>query len=102
MTVIVEGGPSFFHVTQDFVSDVTYTQEPPFDTATYQSASTVRQKQSATGYNVGGDAGWRVWGDLSIVGAVRFSHATASFTEALAQPMKLGGLHVGAGIRLMF
>ena len=102
VTVIVEGGPSFFHVTQDFVSDVSYTQSFPFTTATFQSASTVREKQSATGYNVGGDAGWRVWGDLSVVGAVRFSHATASFTDALAQPMTLGGLHVGAGIRLMF
>jgi hypothetical protein len=101
-TIIVEGGPSFFHVTQDFVSDVTYTQSFPFTTATYQGASTVREKQSATGYNVGGDAGWRVWGNLSVVGAVRFSHATASFTDALAQPMTLGGLHVGAGIRLMF
>jgi hypothetical protein len=102
VTVIFEGGPSFFNVSQDFVSDVTYTQAFPYTTATYQGATTVRHKQSATGYNVGGEGGWRVWGQLSVVGAVRYSHATATFTDALAQPMTLGGLHVGAGIRLMF
>jgi len=102
VTVIFEGGPSFFHVSQDFVSDVTYTQSFPYTTATFQGATTVRKKQSATGYNVGGEGGWRVWRQLSVVGAVRYSHATANFTDALAQPMKLGGLHVGAGIRLMF
>ena len=101
-TVIVEGGPSFFQVTQDFISDVTYTQAFPYTTATYQSVTTVREKKSATGYNVGGEAGWRVWGHLSVVGAARFSHSTISFTDALAQPVTLGGLHVGAGIRLMY
>jgi hypothetical protein len=102
VTAIVEGGPSFFHVSQDFVSDVTYTQSFPYTTATFEGASTIRKKQTATGYNVGGDVGWRVWGYLSVVGAVRYSHATASFADALAQPMTLGGLYVGAGIRLMF
>lgn len=102
VTVIVQGGPSVFHVSQDFISDVTYTQAFPYTTATYQSATTVREKKSATGYNVGGEAGWSVWGHLSVVGAARFSHATISFTDALAQPMMVGGLHVGAGIRLMY
>ena len=102
VTVIVEGGPSFFQVSQDFISDVTYTQAFPYTTATYQSATTVREKKSATGYNVAGEAGWRVWGHLSVVGAARFSHSTISFTDALAQPVTLGGLHVGAGIRLMY
>lgn len=102
LTMIVEGGPSFFQVSQDFVSDVTYTQTFPYTTATFQGASTIREKKSATGFNIAGEAGWRVWGHLSVVGAARFSHATARFTDALAQPLTLGGLHVGAGVRFMF
>jgi hypothetical protein len=102
MTVIVTGGPSFFNVSQDFVSDVAYTQSFPYTTATYQGATTTRERKSATGYNIAGEAGWRVWGKLSVVGAARYSRATASFTDALDQPITLGGLHVGAGIRLIF
>jgi len=100
--IILVGGPSIFHATQDFVSDVTYTQEFPYTTATYQSATVVREKKTASGYNVGGEAGWLLWRNLSLVGALRFSHASASFTDVLADPVALGGLHAGGGVRVVF
>ena len=101
-SVIVSGGPSFFHVTQDFVTDVTYSETFPYTTATYESADTTRETASVTGFNVGGEAGYRLFHALSVVGAVRYSHAHASFPDALDDPMPVGGVHAGGGIRFEF
>ena len=102
LDVIVSGGPSVFRVDQDFVSDVTYTQTDPYDTATYQGASVIREQQTVTGGNVGGEVGWRVTRHLDLAGAVRYSRATADFPDTSSQPVVLGGLRLGGGIRLRF
>ena len=67
----VSGGPSIFRVDQDFVSDVSYTQTFPYTTATYQGATTVRQRQTVTGGSVSGDVGWRLARHLSLAGVAR-------------------------------
>jgi hypothetical protein len=100
--VTVSGGPSIFWVDQDFVSDVTYTQTYPYDTATYQGATTVRKSETVTGGNIGGEVGWRLTAHLSLAGLVRYSHATATFAGTGAQAVPVGGLHVGGGIRISF
>jgi hypothetical protein len=102
LSVIVSGGPSFFRVTQDFVTDVTYSETFPYTTATYESADTTTERGSATGFNVAGEAGYSLFHGLSIVGAVRFSRAHVSFTDALTSPMPVGGVHVGGGVRYEF
>ena len=48
------------------------------------------------------EAGWRLAGRMSVVGAVRYSRARASFGTALSDPVTLGGVHIGGGIRLVF
>jgi hypothetical protein len=102
LSVIVSGGPSFFRVTQDFVTDVTYSETFPYTTATYESADTTTEHGSATGFNVAVGAGYRLFHGLSIVGAVRFSRSHVSFADALTNPMPVGSLHVGGGVRYEF
>jgi hypothetical protein len=102
LEIVVSGGPSVFRVDQDFVSDVTYTQAYPYDVATFQGASVIRQRKTETGVNIGGEVGWRVARHLGLAAAMRFSRATAEFPGTSAQSMVIGGLHVGAGIRLPF
>jgi hypothetical protein len=100
--LVVSGGPSVFRVDQDFVSDVAYTQEYPYDTATFEGASLVRQRKTVIGGNIGGEVGWRITRHLGLAGAVRYSHASAEFAGTSAQPVPVGGVHVGGGVRLLF
>jgi hypothetical protein len=102
LEIIASGGPSVFRVDQDFVSDVTYTQIYPYDTATYQGASVVRQRKTVTGGNISAEVGWRVARHLGVAAAVRFSRATAGFPGTSAQSLVIGGLRVGGGVRLLF
>jgi hypothetical protein len=102
LEIVILGGPSVFRVDQDFVSDVTYTQTYPYDTATYQGASVIRQRKTVTGGNIGGEVGWRVARHLGLAAAVRYSHATAEFPGTSAQAIAIGGPQVGGGVRLLF
>jgi len=45
------GGPSWFSVGQDLVSDVTVTQTYPYDTAAFASATAVHRSRSRVGFN---------------------------------------------------
>jgi hypothetical protein len=102
LEVVVTGGPSVFRVDQDFVSDVTFTQTAPYDTATYQGSSVIRQRKTVSGGNIGGEIGWRVARRLGLAAAVGFSRARAQFPGTSAQAVVIGGLHVGGGVRLLF
>jgi hypothetical protein len=103
VTLVLSGGPSMFSVTQAFVSDVTYTQDYPYTTATYEAASTVEEHKRAIGFNVGAEVGWRLAAHLDLAGLVRFSRATMDFPDASTQgAITAGGLHFGGGVRFVF
>jgi hypothetical protein len=100
--VIVSAGPSFMHVEQDFVSDVSYTQTFPYNTVTFQSATLTRENKNAIGFNTGAEVGVRLAGGIGVGGLVRYSSATASFPDAGASSVKLGGFEIGGGLHLTF
>src|SRR5262249_54184827 len=56
--MVVSGGPSVFRVDQDFVSDVAYSQQFPYNTATFEGVSLVGQRKTVVGGNIGGEVGW--------------------------------------------
>lgn len=101
LDVIVSGGPSFFRATQDFVSDVTYTESPPYDTATFTGATVVRDRKSAVGGNVGIEAGWRLTTHVGVAAVGRYSRGIADFAAENAE-VALGGLRLSGALRLMF
>src|SRR5262249_32125245 len=76
--VLVSGGPSFMHVEQDFVSDVSYTQSFPYDTVTFQAATLTREQDSVIGANAGAEVGIRLASRLGVAGVFRYSRATAT------------------------
>lgn len=102
--VLVSGGPSFFRVEQDSVSDVSIGESG----STFTTRPTITTyKKSQTGYNVGADATYIVWQNDSVrVGAggfVRFSKADVDMPMlSTEQPTEAGGVQFGFGARLRF
>jgi hypothetical protein len=102
LDVRIEGGASLVRVDQDFVSDVNYSQPPPYTTVTYEGATVVREHQNVTGGNIAGDVTWRFAHHVGVGGILRYSHAHALFSDSGAPALVAGGLRVGAGIRVNF
>ena len=99
----LSGGVSFFHVNQDLVSDVFYSDAYPFDTATFQSASLTSVSGSALGYHVAADLAWKLGTRWGIGILARYSRADVPFEldGDDAGTAVAGGFQVGAGIRWM-
>jgi hypothetical protein len=107
--VMVYGGPSFFRLEQEVVSDVRVgTESSPFTSVELGLTETIRKK-SQTGYNVGVDATYIVWSNDSVRlgagGFVRFAQADMDvemLNGSEPQPTKAGGVQFGFGARLRF
>lgn len=104
LNLLLFGGASFFNVEQDIVTDVFYDETYPYDAATYTSAKVAQVKVSETGYNAGADVTWKLSPHWGIGGLIRFSRATVPLVEddVDAGTTNVGGLMVGAGLRVMF
>jgi hypothetical protein len=102
--VAISGGLSVFYVSQDLVTDVSYVEQYPFDTATYTGASVGQETMTRAGYNIGVDATWKRWRRWGVGGMIRFSHARAPFTisGSPAGTVTVGGLQTGGGLRVRF
>jgi hypothetical protein len=102
--IAIFGGPSYFRVTEGFVTDVTTTSAYPYDTATFVNATTVQLSQSRLGFNGGLDVSVRPWKHVGVGGIARYSRASLLFTPTSGQDVSVraGGLQVGGGLRFVF
>jgi hypothetical protein len=94
------GGPSWFTIGQDIVSDVTFTQAYPYDTATFASAITVHRSGSRIGFNAGADVTYRLRPRVGIGAGLMFSRASVPLDDTLT--VEAGGARVGGGVRFRF
>ena len=105
--VMFYGGPSFFRLEQDAVSDVKISEQGGSFTAVLATPTRISRKKSQTGYHAGFDATYIVWQNDSIRlgagGFVRFTQASTD-VEMLtsAQPTDVGGVQFGFGARIRF
>ncbi len=107
LTIAVFGGPTFFHVKQDLVTQVGFRQTYPYNTATFDGASTAEQSESTVGFNVGFNVGFDVAyyfsETLGVGWLARFSRATVDFpSQGTVGGVDVGGFHTGAGLRVRF
>src|SRR5262249_1711439 len=104
LDVAIAGGPSWFNVKQDLVTDVIYTETYPYDVATFTSATTNRATKSAVGFTVGVDVGIRFNAIVGVGGLVRFTRAPTDLSAAngVAVKVNAGGVQVGGGLRVYF
>jgi opacity protein-like surface antigen len=100
----VMGGPTFFNVKQDFVSDVAINESYPFDTATFASATTKQLSKGAVGFNAGADISRLITSQFGIGALIRYSRADVKFNDADigTQTVRAGGTEVTAGVRFRF
>jgi outer membrane protein with beta-barrel domain len=101
---VLSGGPSYFTVEQDLVTEVTITETFPYDTATFASAQKSRKKGSAAAFNVGADVMWMLNRTFGVGGLVRFSRASVDLDAPAGRTISVdaGGVYVGGGVRLLF
>lgn len=109
--VRVFGGPTFFRVQQDLVSDIRYEQVflvfNPANQITITNYETRRVEETGWGYHVGGDVSLFFTRVIGVGGFARFSHGSVTIDDAdllSDDPIKLkaGGLQAGGGLRLKF
>jgi hypothetical protein len=107
LSVHVTVGPSFFRLTQDVLSDITFTEQAfPFTTVNATGVVTERE-DSVTGVNIGVDVTYRLYdaGDYSIGGGMFLRYAGASARIPVISnevDSDVGGLQIGFGARVRF
>ena len=104
------GGPSYFRVKQDLVSDISYAQVAPLFSRTndvtvtgWDGSSNV--EGTGWGFNAGADLGVYFTRVVGVGAVVRFTQANVDLADPLSETslaMKAGGFQVGGGIRLKF
>ena len=101
--VTLAGGPSVLDIQQSIVTDVNYTEEFPYDTATYVGVDSQRVSGTATGFNAGTDVRWMFTRNIGVGGLVRYTRASVDLTRnGRTVKVDAGGTQVGGGIRLAF
>ncbi len=104
LQVMVFGGPSFFQVTQGVITDFSYTDSYPYDTATFSAATTTDASVSKLGFHVGGDVAFFFTKQVGIGATVQFAGASVLLPtgDGATQSVKVGGGRAGGGLRFRF
>lgn len=106
--VLVSGGPSFFRLEQDVVSDIRIVERGgTFSEVGLEQPTVGTQKRSATGYNVGADATYILWQNDSVRfgagGFVRYASAKSNVRLLVSDfDTTVGGIQFGFGGRIRF
>jgi hypothetical protein len=113
-TLRLFAGPSIVHVTQDVITDVHYaetTGDPGVHSIALAGESYGRVIDTTLGFNVGADGGVFFSRHFGVGGVLRFSHASATIKNVpqsagvrteVGQDVRVGGVALGAGVRLRF
>lgn len=104
VTVMVGAGPTFFSIKQDFVTDFTYGESYPYDTATFRSVSTKAETESRMGFGAGATVGVFLTKVVGIAAAAQFAATEIQFPAAGDTPtdLKLGGFRGIVGFAARF
>lgn len=103
LQLILGAGPTFFQADQSFVNDVLYSQEYPFDTATFNGVDIDNESASGIGFNASLDVSWRFSRSFGVGALVRYAQATLPFTPGDRNvDVDVGGVQAGIGFRVIF
>ena len=105
LDVHILGGPSFFRLTQDVISDVTFTEVGSPFTAVNASAAITERKRSVTGAHIGADVTYKLRDTngvaVGVGGFVRYAGAKADVQVINTEvDTDVGGIQFGFGLRI--
>ena len=98
------GGPSLFRIQQGIVTDFTYVDDYPYDSATFDTAESSTVRTVAVGFNAGGDVAVYFTRRVGIGFTAMYSRAETdlSVTDVRTVRVRAGGVTTGAGLRVRF
>lgn len=101
--IVLSGGPSWFRLRQDLVTEVEFDEAYPYDEASFRSARVAEANRSALGFHAGADVTWLLSRAVGIGALVRYSRAEVDLEASRVEVsgVRVGGLHVGAGVRFL-
>jgi hypothetical protein len=104
MDVLLFAGPALFNATQGTATKLLFTEQYPFDAATFSGVETASKRVTATGFTAGADLCYRIGKVLRVGLLLRYSRATTDIEPVAGQPFEitLGGLQTTAGVRIRF
>jgi hypothetical protein len=105
--VLVLGGPSFFHVAQDVISDITISEVGPPYTSVNGTAVVTEREDTAVGVNIGADITYKLRdtaaGAVGVGAFVRYAGTSTDLQVIQNQASTdLGGFQIGFGARFRF
>jgi len=102
--VMLFGGPSFFNVKQDAVTDITYADVFPYDEVTFQAPVATDASERTTGFNVGADVSVFFSRQVGVGFGAMFARASVDLPGLRGGTVTVdaGGLQAGGGLRLRF
>lgn len=98
------GGPSYFDIEQDLVTDLSYSDSYPFDTATLDDTTSSTVKEAGYGFNVGLEYARQISRSARVALLGRYSRGTLTLSAAEGNEAEVhaGGIFVGVGLRFGF
>lgn len=103
LQVTLMGGPSVLDINQTVVTRVKYTEEYPYDTAAFAGVDSRKVTGTRTGFNAGADVRWMFMQHFGVGTLVRYTHAPIDVSiDDRTINVDAGGLHVAAGVRIVF
>jgi hypothetical protein len=102
--LILLGGPSYFAVDQALVTDLTYSDSYPYDTATLDDTSSTVAKKAGPGFNAGVELTRQVSRSARVALLGRYARGTVTLSAGDGNEAEVhaGGLQVGVGLRFAF
>lgn len=101
--VLLTAGPSVLNVGQTIVSDVTYSEAYPYDTAVFTGTVKKNATRAAAGFNAGADLFWMFSRTVGAGGLVQFTRARVRESAGgRSVSFDAGGVQAGAGLRFVF
>ena len=102
--VMLTGGPSYITAKQPIVTEVTFTEAFPYDTAQFTGVKTTDASKGAPGFHAGADVFWMFGKNVGVGGLVQVTHASikAPANGGRSVTFDAGGAQAGGGLRFLF
>jgi hypothetical protein len=96
-------GPSFYRVTQDYVTGLgAFTESADFATVSLP-VSVATAKESQLGYNIGAEASYWMSSNVGAAALLRFTRASVDLDlDGALVTLNVGDIQIGGGIRFRF